>query len=82
MAVLSTLQFTWIWNDFLWPLIFTRSEEARTIMAGINALKGPYSVVWGMQAALAVVASIPTIIVFVLFQRYFIAGLTLGAVKE
>jgi ABC-type glycerol-3-phosphate transport system permease component len=82
LAVLSTLQFTWIWNDFLWPLIFTRSEDARTIMAGINALKGPYSVVWGMQAALAVVASIPTIIIFVLFQRYFIAGLTLGAVKE
>jgi multiple sugar transport system permease protein len=82
LAVLATLQFTWIWNDFLWPLIFTRSEDAKTIMAGINALKGQYSVAWANQAAMSIIASIPAIVVFILFQRYFIAGLTLGAVKE
>lgn len=82
LAVLATLQFTWIWNDFLWPLVLTRSEEAKTIMAGINALKGQYNVAWANQAAMAVIASIPTIVIFVLFQRYFIAGLTLGSVKE
>jgi multiple sugar transport system permease protein len=82
LAVLATLQFTWIWNDFLWPLVFTRSEEARTIMAGINALKGQYNVAWAAQAAMAVLASVPTIVVFLVFQRFFIRGLTLGAVKE
>ena len=82
LAVLATLQFTWIWNDFLWPLIFTRSEEAKTIMAGIDALKGQYSVAWASQAAMSVIASVPTVVVFIVFQRYFIAGLTLGAVKE
>ena len=82
LAVLSTLQFTWIWNDFLWPLVLTRSEEAKTVMAGINALRGQYSVAWANQAAMAVVASIPTIVIFVVFQRYFIAGLTMGSVKE
>lgn len=82
LAVLSTLQFTWIWNDFLWPLVFTRSEEARTIMAGINALKGQYNVAWAAQAAMAILASIPTVVVFIVFQRFFIRGLTLGAVKE
>ncbi len=82
LAVLATLQFTWIWNDFLWPLVLTRSEGAKTIMAGISALQGQYNVAWANQAAMAVIASIPTIAIFILFQRYFIAGLTMGSVKE
>ena len=81
LAVLATLQFTWIWNDFLWPLIFTQSDEKRTIMIGIVNLKGQYSVAWGVQGALSLVASIPTLIVFLFFQRYFIKGMTMGAVK-
>ena len=81
LAVLATLQFTWIWNDFLWPLIFTQSDEKRTIMLGIVSLKGQYSVAWGIQGALSLVASVPTLIVFLFFQRYFISGMTMGAVK-
>lgn len=81
LAVLATLQFTWIWNDFLWPLIFTQSDEKRTIMVGIVNLKGQYSVAWGVQGALSLIASLPTLIVFLFFQRYFIKGMTMGAVK-
>ncbi|MCB9945841.1 MAG: carbohydrate ABC transporter permease [Geminicoccaceae bacterium] len=81
LAVLATLQFTWIWNDFLWPLIFTQSDDKRTIMIGIVNLKGQYSVAWGVQGALSLVASLPTLLVFLFFQRYFIKGLTMGAVK-
>ena len=81
LAVLATLQFTWIWNDFLWPLIFTQSDEKRTIMLGIVSLKGQYSVAWGVQGAMSLVASLPTLIVFLFFQRYFIKGMTLGAIK-
>ena len=81
LAVLATLQFTWIWNDFLWPLIFTQSDEKRTIMLGIVNLRGQYSVAWGVQGALSLIASLPTLIVFLFFQRYFIKGMTMGAVK-
>jgi multiple sugar transport system permease protein len=81
LAVLATLQFTWIWNDFLWPLIFTQSDDKRTIMVGLVTLKGQYSVAWGVQGAMAVIASAPTLLIFIFFQRYFIRGLTLGAVK-
>lgn len=81
LAVLATLQFTWIWNDFLWPLIFTQSDSSRTIMVGLISLKGQYSVAWGVQGAMSVIASIPTLFIFIFFQRYFISGLTLGAVK-
>jgi multiple sugar transport system permease protein len=81
LAVLATLQFTWIWNDFLWPLIFTQSDDKRTIMLGIAFLKGQYSVAWGIQGALSLVASLPTLLIFLFFQRYFIKGMTMGAVK-
>ena len=81
LAVLATLQFTWIWNDFLWPLIFTQSDDKRTIMLGLVSLRGQYSVAWGVQGALSLVASLPTLIVFLFFQRYFIKGMTMGALK-
>jgi ABC-type glycerol-3-phosphate transport system permease component len=81
MAVLATLQFTWIWNDFLFPIIFTQSDNMRTIMVGLISMKGQYSVAYGAQGAMAVIASIPTLIIFIFFQRYFISGMTMGAVK-
>ena len=81
LAVLATLQFTWSWNDFLWPLIFTQSDDERTIMLGSAFLKGQYSVAWGIQGALSLVASLPTLVIFLFFQRYFIKGMTMGAVK-
>ena len=81
VAVLGTLQFTWIWNDFLYPIIFTKSDTVRTIMVALLALKGQYTVAYGAQAAMAIIASIPTLLVFIFFQRYFIKGLTLGSVK-
>jgi len=81
VAVLATLQFTWIWNDFLWPIIFTQSDNMRTIMVGLASLKGQYSVAYGVQGAMSIMASVPTLLVFIFFQRYFIRGLTLGSVK-
>jgi ABC-type glycerol-3-phosphate transport system permease component len=81
LAVLGTLQFTWIWNDFLWPLIFTQSDNKRTIMLGIVSMKGQYSVAWGVQGAMSLLATVPTLFVFLRFQRYFIHGMTMGAVK-
>ncbi len=81
LAVLATLQFTWIWNDFLYPIIFTQSDEMRTIMVGLITMKGQYRVAYGAQGAMAVVASIPTLLIFIFFQRYFIKGMTMGAVK-
>ncbi len=81
LAVLATLQFTWIWNDFLWPFILTQKADSRTIMLGIVNLTGQYTVDWGGQAAASLIGSLPTLFIFVFFQRYFIRGLTLGAVK-
>ncbi|WP_205879371.1 carbohydrate ABC transporter permease [Leucobacter triazinivorans] len=81
LAALATLQFTFIWNDFLYPLVFTRSDEMKSAMVGLLALQGPYTTAYGIQAAVAVCASLPTIIIFIFFQKQFTAGLTAGAVK-
>jgi ABC-type glycerol-3-phosphate transport system permease component len=81
LGALATLQFTFIWNDFLYPLILARSENAQTIMVGILNMAGQYSTAYGAQAALSIFASAPTILVFFIFQKQFIAGLTTGAVK-
>ncbi|MEV0830556.1 carbohydrate ABC transporter permease [Nonomuraea rubra] len=81
LAALATLQFTFIWNDFLYPLVFTRSDTMRTVMVGILQQQGQFSVAYGVQAALAVLASLPTVAIFIAFQKHFIAGLTTGAVK-
>ena len=48
---------------------------------GIVSLRGQYTVAWGVQGALSLLASLPTLLVFLFFQRYFIAGMTMGAVK-
>jgi ABC-type glycerol-3-phosphate transport system permease component len=81
MAVLATLQFTWIWNDFLYPIVFTKSNTSRTVMVALITLQGQYGVAYTAQAAMAVIASVPTLLIFIFFQRYFIRGLTLGAIK-
>jgi hypothetical protein len=49
LATLATLQFTWIWNDFLWPIIFTQSNEVHTIMVGLITFKSQYSVASGAR---------------------------------
>lgn len=81
LAVLATLQFTWIWNDYLWPLVFVSSDDKRTIMLGIVSLRGQYTVAWGVQGALSLLASLPTLLVFLFFQRFFIKGMAMGAIK-
>jgi len=65
LAVLATLQFTWIWNDFLYPIIFTKSDSARTIMVALITMKGQYGVAYGAQGAMTIIASIPTLLIFI-----------------
>lgn len=56
-------------------------DQMRTIKLGIVSLRGQYSVAWGVQGALSIVASLPTFVIFLLFQRYFVKGMTMGAIK-
>jgi multiple sugar transport system permease protein len=81
LAALATLEFTWVFNDFLWALILLQSDALRPVTAGLATLQGQYVTDWPLITAGALLATLPTIFVFTFLQRYFIQGLTLGSGK-
>jgi len=78
MAILGALQS---WNNFLWPLIVMRTKEMFTLPVGLATLLTPYGNNYDMLISGSVMATVPIIIIFFFFQRYFIAGLTAGGIK-
>ncbi len=81
MAALGIFTFVWSWNDYLWPLITLSSKEMYTLPIGIATLVGYFARDYGMLMAGAIIASIPTFIVFLFFQREFIQGITTSGLK-
>ncbi|MFD9904345.1 carbohydrate ABC transporter permease [Streptomyces sp. NPDC059063] len=81
LAALATLEFTWIYNDFLWALIFISNPDKLPITSSLNNLRGQFFTDYNLLAAGSVLVALPTIVVFLLLQRHFIAGLTLGSSK-
>lgn len=81
MASLATLEFTWVFNDYIWALILVSKQEFLPVTAGLATLRGQYTTDWPVITAGALLATVPTLVVFVGLQRYFIQGLTLGSGK-
>jgi len=81
IGALSIFSFLGSWNSFLWPLIILRSSSKFTLPIGLANMLGLYNQQYGMIMAGAFLVALPMIILFVLMQRQFIAGLTIGAVK-
>lgn len=81
LAALGTLEFTWIFNDYIWALVLLRDDRFKPVTAGLATLKGNFITSWSVLVAGAILATIPTIIVFVFLQKYFIRGLTMGSGK-
>jgi multiple sugar transport system permease protein len=69
------------WNEYLFALTLTRTQEMRTVPIGIQLLMGQHSYEWNEMMAMSILGSIPVLILFLFFQRYFMGGLTSGAVK-
>jgi len=81
LAALATLEFTWVFNDYLWAVILLRADALRPVTAGLATLRGQFNTDWPVITAGALLATIPTLLVFIFLQRYFIQGLTLGSTK-
>jgi multiple sugar transport system permease protein len=85
MAVLAIFTFIGNWNNFLYPLIVTTVTEMRTLPVGLSMLISPRDtgqvVPMGQVMAGATIAAVPMIIFFLFFQRYFLKGITIGALK-
>lgn len=82
MTSMGLIFFMRSWNDYLGPLIYLKSPQNHTITLAINSLSGGAGLTaWGEQMALSVVSLIPLLIIFLVFQRQFVEGITAGAVK-
>ena len=77
MAALAIFTFQATWNDFLWPLIVTGSDEMRTIPIGLSYFVGQYSTAWNLLMAGSVLALLPVLVVYFLAQKTFVQGITL-----
>lgn len=74
--------FLFAWNDFLWPLIITDSQKMRTIQVGLSYFQGRYGVRWELLSAATIFAILPSFIVFIIAQKYFIEGISTSGLKE
>ena len=81
MAVLSIFIFMGTWNDFLWPLIVTNKEVMFTLQVGLSSIQTVFYTDYGLLMAGAAYSTIPMFIVFFAAQKYFVKGITVGAIK-
>ncbi|GAA1540392.1 carbohydrate ABC transporter permease [Dactylosporangium maewongense] len=81
LAALATLLTTWIYNDFFWAITLISTGDKRPVTSALANLQGQFVANQNMIAAAALIAAIPTLIVYVALQKQFIAGLALGSTK-
>ena len=82
-ALATTVIFTFLatWDEFAWALTVISTETKRTLPIAIQLFHGQNSTQWGLVFAASLIAILPVIVVYLIFQRHFVAGLTAGAVK-
>lgn len=82
VATCVIFAFLGTWDEFAWALTVLNDVEVRTLPIAIALFQGQHSTSWGLVFAASMIAIIPVLIVYIVFQRHFVAGLTSGAVKS
>jgi multiple sugar transport system permease protein len=81
LATLTIFTFMGAWSSLLWPLVTINLDAMRTLPLGLQAFQGQYGTEWHLMMAAALLMLLPIIAIFLLGQKYFVQGLTVGAVK-
>ena len=81
LSTIAIFYFMWVWNEFIYPLVYMQSPEKYTIPLGVLFFNSRYTVEWGLQMAALAVATIVPLIVYYVFQKQFIRGILAGALK-
>ncbi|UJF35473.1 carbohydrate ABC transporter permease [Paenibacillus hexagrammi] len=81
LIVVGLLTFLTNWNDYLGPLAFITSEKNYTLMQGLTLFQGSYTAQWNLMMAATSVIVIPSLLVFLIAQRYFIEGIAMTGIK-
>ena len=82
LAALAIFTFVGSWNDFLGPLVFLDSVDHYTLPVGIALFQSSYASEYGLTLAASVLCTLPTIVVFLIFQRHILAGMASSGLKE
>ncbi len=77
LAAVAIFVFLGTWNEFLWPLVITYSDEMRTIPVGLSKFQGQFNTRWELLMAGAVTAMLPILVVYMMAQKWFIRGITI-----
>jgi multiple sugar transport system permease protein len=78
LATLAVFAFLFHWNHLLWPLVVSNSDATKPVVVGLRDFQGQYGTDWNLLMAAAAIATIPTIIVYLLAQRWFVQGITMS----
>lgn len=81
LLTVALLSFEAGWNNFLWPLLVTTSENLRVIQVGISSFRQEATTDWHLLMAGTTMAAVPMIILFLIFQRYFVQGFASSGIK-
>ncbi|MFG1909452.1 carbohydrate ABC transporter permease [Kribbella sp. NPDC048928] len=81
MIALGVLVVIWSWNDLLWPLVVNSDPRQMPVSAGLASLQGQYTTNFPVLMAGSLVASLPVIVVFIVFQRQLMSGIAFSGVK-
>jgi raffinose/stachyose/melibiose transport system permease protein len=81
LSALGILLFLWTWNQFLLPLVLVDDPDKRTMAGALGAFQGQYIDALPLLFAAALIVMLPTIVLYVIFQRQFIGALLQGALK-
>ena len=83
-GIVATAVYTFLlaWNEFLFALTLTKSMDLRTVPIGIQLLMGQHAFEWNEMMAMSVLGSMPLLVLYLVAQRYFLAGMTSGSVKS
>ena len=81
-AIISAfvIEFVYVWNDFLWPLILSPQTNVQPMTLAILRMTGTHAVAWNLRAAASIIASLPPLLLFIVAQKYFVKGILGGAV--
>ena len=81
LITVAILTFMFSWNDFLGPLIYLSDQAKNTLALGLALFVGQLSTEWGVLMAASIIMMVPMVVIFFVFQRYFIRGFTMSGLK-